>query len=114
MVGRDASQGRASPGDLFWSALPIVLVTAAVAAALLVVFGMVDAGPGSSAVPVLITALFVIFNRFFDLTCQLLRGVGRFEADAALQLANTVAFIAGSVGVIAAGYGVTAVSRFTA
>jgi O-antigen/teichoic acid export membrane protein len=107
--GRDASAGRASLGELFWSALPIVLVGAVVVAGLFVVFGAVDSGPGSTTAPVLITALFVVFNRFFDLISQLLRGVGRFELEAALQLANAFAFIGGSVAVIAAGYGVTAV-----
>jgi O-antigen/teichoic acid export membrane protein len=107
--GRDASQGRASFGELFWAALPIVLVTAVAAAVLLAVFGAIDAGPGSTAVPVLLTALFVLANRVLDLICQLLRGVGRFELEAGLQVANAVAFIGGSVAVIAAGYGVTAV-----
>ena len=107
--GRDASQGRASFGELFWAALPIVLVTAVAASALLVVFGAVDAGPGSTTVPILVTALFVLFNRVLDLITQLLRGVGRFELEAGLQVANAVLFIAGSVAVIAAGYGVTAV-----
>ena len=101
--GRDASQGRASFGELFWAALPIVLVTAVLAAVLLAVFGAVDAGPGSTAVPVLLTALFVLVNRVLDLICQLLRGVGRFELEAGLQVANAVAFIGGSVAVIAAG-----------
>ena len=73
------------------------------------VFGAVDSGPGTTTAPVLITALFVIFNRFFDLICQLLRGDGRFELEAGLQSANAILFIGGSVAVIAAGYGVTAV-----
>jgi O-antigen/teichoic acid export membrane protein len=109
VAGRDASAGRWALGDLFWSALPIVLVSAVAAAAVLVAFGAVDSGPGTSTVPVLIMALFIVFNRFFDLISQLLRGVGRFELEAALQLANAIGFIGGSVAVIAAGYGVTAV-----
>jgi O-antigen/teichoic acid export membrane protein len=109
VAGRDASAGRASISSLFWSALPIVLVSAAVAAGLLVAFGAVDSGPGSTAAPVLLAALFVVFNRFFDLISQLLRGVGRFELEAALQATNAVAFVAGSVAVIVAGYGVLAV-----
>jgi O-antigen/teichoic acid export membrane protein len=109
VAGRDASAGRASIGRLFWSALPIVMASALAAAILLVVFGAVDSGPGSTTAPVLITALFVMFNRFFDLICQLLRGEGRFELEAALQSANAILFIGGSVAVIAAGYGVTAV-----
>jgi O-antigen/teichoic acid export membrane protein len=109
VAGRDASAGRASIGRLFWSALPIVLASALVAAILLITFGAVDSGPGTTTAPVLITALFVIFNRFFDLICQLLRGEGRFEVEAGLQSANAILFIGGSVAVIEAGYGVTEV-----
>ena len=57
----------------------------------------------------LITAAFVLFNRLFDLIGQLLRGVGRFTFEATLQGVGAVAFIAGSIVVMAAGYGVTAV-----
>ncbi|MBN1528598.1 MAG: oligosaccharide flippase family protein [Thermoleophilaceae bacterium] len=109
VAGRDASAGRGSVGELFWSSLPIVLVTSLVAAVLLPIFGAVDSGPGSTWAPVLLTALFVIFNRFLDLICQLLRGDGRFELEAALQMAGAVLFIGGGIAVTVAGYGVTAV-----
>ena len=109
VAGRDASSGQAQLGELFWSALPIVLVSAVVAAVLLPIFGAFDAGPGSSFAPVMIAAAFVVFNRLLDLIGQLLRGVGRFEFEAALQLGGAVAFIAGAIVVTAAGYGATAV-----
>ena len=49
--------GNYSTDDLvFWAALPIVLVTAVSAAVLLAFFGAIDAGPGSTTVPVLLTA----------------------------------------------------------
>ena len=109
VAGRDASAGRAPVGELFYSALPVVLVGGALAGLLLVLFGAVDSGPGSSFLPILITAAFVLFNRLFDLIGQLLRGVGRFTFEATLQGVGAIAFIAGSIVVMAAGYGVTAV-----
>ena len=51
----------------------------------------------------------MVFNRFFDLVAQLMRGVGRFSLEAGLQLAGAVAFIAGATAVMAAGEGVAAV-----
>jgi O-antigen/teichoic acid export membrane protein len=109
VAGRDASAGRAAVGELFYSALPVVVVGAVLAGLLLLLFGAVDSGPGSSFLPVLIVAAFVLFNRLLDLIGQLLRGVGRFTFEATLQGVGAIAFIAGSIIVMAAGYGVTAV-----
>ena len=88
---------------------PVVLVSGALAALALPVFGAVDSGPGTTFVPVLLAAAYVLFNRFFDLTATLLRGVGRFSFEAILQSVGAVAFIAGSIAVTAAGLGVSAV-----
>ena len=80
-----------------------------VAALLLPIFGAVDSGPGSTFVPVLVTAAFVLFNRLFDFTATMLRGVGRFTFEAVLQSAGAVVFIVGASIVTIAGLGVTAV-----
>ena len=87
----------------------MVAVSAVVAALLLPIFGAVDSGPGSTFVPVLVTAAFVLFNRLFDFTATMLRGVGRFTFEAVLQSAGAVVFIVGASIVTIAGLGVTAV-----
>ncbi len=109
VASRDAAAGRASPGDLFYSALPVVAVTAVGAALILPIFGALDSGPGSSFVPVMVTAAYVLFNRLFDFTATMLRGVGRFTFEAVLQSAGAVFFIVGGSIVTIAGLGVTAV-----
>ena len=96
-------------GELFQDALPVVLVSGALAALLLPIFGAFDSGPGTTFVPVLLAATYVLFNRFFDLTSSLLRSVGRFSFEAILQSVGAIAFIVGSIAVTAAGWGVTAV-----
>ena len=109
VASRDASAGRASPGELFFSALPVVAVSAVLAALLLPVFGAFDAGPGSSFVPVLVTSAYVLFNRLFDFTATMLRSVGRFTFEAVLQSIGAVVFIVGASAVTIADMGVTAV-----
>jgi O-antigen/teichoic acid export membrane protein len=109
VASRDAAAGRASPGDLFSTALPVVLVTGGAAAVVLPVFGAIDSGPGSTFVPVLITAGYVFFNRFFDLTATLLRGIGRFKLEAVLQSAGAIGFIVAAIAATLAGWGVTGV-----
>lgn len=109
VASRDASAGRAQLGDLYRAALPIVVVSSLAAAAVLPILGAVDSGPGESLAPVALTAAFVVFNRYFDLVGELLRGVGRFTLEALLQLGGAIAFIAGATALMVAGYGVTAV-----
>jgi O-antigen/teichoic acid export membrane protein len=109
VASRDASAGRASPGDLFFSALPVVVVSAALAALVLPVVGAIDSGPGSTFVPVLVTTAYVFFNRMFDFTATMLRGVGRFTFEAVLQSAGAVFFIVGASIAVVADLGVTAV-----
>jgi O-antigen/teichoic acid export membrane protein len=60
-------------------------------------------------VPVAVTAAYVLFNRIFDFTATMLRGVGRFTFEAVLQSAGAVFFLAGGSIAIIAGAGVTAV-----
>jgi O-antigen/teichoic acid export membrane protein len=109
VASRDASAGRAPVGDLFHAALPVVAVSAAIAALTLPLVGAVDSGPGSSFVPILLAAGFVLFNRFFDFTATMLRGIGRFTFEAALQAGGAAVFILGASITTAAGLGVTAV-----
>jgi O-antigen/teichoic acid export membrane protein len=109
VASRDTSAGRATPGDLFFSALPVVVVSAVLAALILPVIGAVDSGPGSTFVPVLMTAAYVLFNRLFDFTATMLRGLGRFTFEAVLQSVGAIYFIVlGSLAIIA-DMGVTAV-----
>jgi O-antigen/teichoic acid export membrane protein len=109
VASRDVASGRLPVGQLFHDALPVVLVSGALAALLLPIFGAFDSGPGTTFVPVLLAATYVLFNRFFDLTASLLRSVGRFSFEAILQSVGAVVFIVGSIAVTAAGWGVTAV-----
>lgn len=106
---RDIAAGRGAAGDLFWGAVPVVAVSAALAALGLLVFGLVDSGPGSSAAVVAIAAAFVFANRTFDFLATTLRGLGRFQLEAALQAIGAAAFIAGGLAAAAAGLGVEAI-----
>lgn len=109
VAGRDVSAGRASPGDLYAAALPVVVVSAGAAALLVPGFAALDSGPGSTLVPALLVAAFVVFNRLFEFQATILRGVGRFNVEAAIQAAGAPVFIAGATAATAAGLGVSAV-----
>jgi O-antigen/teichoic acid export membrane protein len=109
VAGRDVSAGRARPGDLYAAALPVVVVSAGVAALLVPLFTAVDSGPGSTLVPALLVATFVLFNRLFEFQATILRGVGRFNVEAAIQAGGAVIVIAGGTAATAAGLGVSAV-----
>ena len=92
VASRDAAAGRQPVGELFHDALPVVLVSGGRwRRSLLPIFGAVDSGPGTTFVPVLLAAAYVLFNRFFDLTATLLRGVGRFSFEAILQSVGALA-----------------------
>jgi O-antigen/teichoic acid export membrane protein len=109
VASRDISAGRALPGDLFFAALPVVLCSAALAALVIPAVGAVDSGPGTTTVRVLLVAAFVLFNRFFDFEATTLRGLGRFNLEATLQLGGGLVFIAAATATTAAGLGVTTV-----
>ena len=109
VAGRDVSAGRALPGDLYAAALPVVVVSGAVAALILPLFAAVDSGPGSTLVPALLVAAFVLFNRLFEFQATVLRSLGRFNAEAAIQAAGAPVFIGGATAVTVAGLGVSAV-----
>ena len=109
VASRDISAGRALPGDIYAAALPIVVVAALVAALLLPLVAIADSGPGSTLLAGLLIAVFVLFNRLFEFQATTLRGVGQFNAEAAIQAGGGALFIAGATALTAAGYGVTAV-----
>ncbi len=109
VAGRDVSAGRALAGDLYAAALPVVVVSGAVAALILPLFAAVDSGPGSTLVPALLVAAFVLFNRLFEFQATILRSLGRFNAEAAIQAAGAPVFIGGATAVTVAGLGVSAV-----
>jgi O-antigen/teichoic acid export membrane protein len=109
VAGRDLSAGRALPGDIHRAALPVVVVSAGVAALALPPFAAVDSGPGSTLAPILLIAGFVLFNRLFEFQATMLRALGRFNTEAAIQAGGAPVFIAGAIAVTVAGLGVSAV-----
>jgi O-antigen/teichoic acid export membrane protein len=109
VTSRDISAGRATPGALFWAGAPVVAASALLAAVALPIFGLVDSGPGSSLVPVAVTAAFVLFNRAFDFIGTTLRGLGHFNLVAGIEAAGAVALLVGGIAVTVADLGVTAV-----
>ena len=109
VASRDISGGRALPGDLYAAAWPVVVISAGLAALALPLFAAVDSGPGSTLVPALLIAAFVLLNRVFEFHATALRGLGRFNLEAAIQAGGAVVFIAGATATTAAGLGVSAV-----
>ena len=109
VAGRDLSAGRALPGDIEAAALPVVIVSAGVAALAVPAFTAVDSGPGSTLVPALLIAAFVLFNRLFEFQATMLRALGRFNTEAVIQAGGAALFIVGGTAATAAGLGVSAV-----
>jgi O-antigen/teichoic acid export membrane protein len=109
VVSRDVAAGRGSPGQLYWTALPVVGVSALAAGAFLNLFAVVDSGPGSSVGLIAIAGAFVVGNRLFDFTGAVLRALGRFNFEAGLQVVGTLFFIGGATATTAAGWGVSSV-----
>ena len=67
-------------------------------------------GAGSTLVPALLVAAFVLFNRLFEFQATILRSLGRFNTEAAIQAAGAPVFIGGATAVTVAGLaGVSAV-----
>jgi len=106
IAGRDISAGRHPAAELFWTAWPVVLVSAVLAAASLAVFGALDSGPGSTFGAVAVVTAFVLSNRVFDYAAVTLRSLGRFQFEAVLQASGTAVFLVLGVAVAAAGGGV--------
>jgi len=109
IAGRDVAAGRRSPAVAYWSALPIVLAGGMIATSAMLLFGLLDGGPGSSAPMLLAAGAFVIFNRLLGLGLDMLRAVGRFGVEASIETIGTVLLVAGATAAAATGLGVTAV-----
>jgi O-antigen/teichoic acid export membrane protein len=109
LASRDVAAGRAEPGAAFWSATPIVLGAAALSAGLLAAFAAVFSGPTPRASAIVLAAAVVAGRSLFVFAAGMLRGLGRLELEAALQLGGAVAFVLGAVAAAAAGLGVAGV-----
>ena len=108
VAGRDVSSGRTPVSRAYWSALPVVLVSGAVAGTGLLCFGLLDIGPGTTPGLLLIAAGYVVFNRLMGLGLDMLRALGRFGLEAAMETIGTLALVAAAIAVAAAGLGVEA------
>lgn len=109
IAGRDVASGLRSPAVAYWSALPIVLAGAAVAAGAMLAFGLIDDGPGSTISMLLFAGAFIVFNRLLGLGLDMLRALGRFGVEVAVETVGTVLLVTGAIAVAATGLGVTAV-----
>jgi O-antigen/teichoic acid export membrane protein len=108
-ASRDVSSGRTDPATAFWSALPVTAVGSLLAAFTLLLFAAFDSGPGSAPHLLALVAGFVVANIFYSFSMTMLRGVGRFGVEAALQLASGLSFLVAGVGAAVAGLGITGV-----
>jgi len=109
IAGRDVAAGVRTPAVAYWAALPLVLAGGTLAALAMLLFGLIDDGPGTSAPMLLAAGAFVVFNRLFGLGLDMLRAVGRFGAEVTVETAGTILLVAGASAVAATGLGVTAV-----
>lgn len=108
IAGREVAAARRSPGAAYWTALPITAATGALASVAMLLFGLLDFGPGVT-MPMLVAAGgYVIFNRLFSLGLEMLRAVGRFASEVAIETGGTVLLVAVASAVAAGGGGVTA------
>jgi len=108
-ASRDVAAARMSPGAAFAASIPVVAVGAAITSAVTFAFGILGSGPGSTAGLLLLVVGVVFANTCLNFVDTMLRGVGRFTAEAALQIVSAFAFLALAVGAAAAGLGLWAV-----
>jgi O-antigen/teichoic acid export membrane protein len=109
IAGRDVAAGRSSPAESYWSAIPLVALAGLVAAAGLIAFGLIDSGPGGTIGVLGIAAVFIVFNRLVGVGLEMLRALGRFGLEAAIETTGTVLLVAAASVVAALGLGVSAV-----
>ncbi|MEA2191322.1 MAG: Polysaccharide biosynthesis protein [Solirubrobacteraceae bacterium] len=109
IAGRDVAAGRRSPAVAYRSAMPVALAGGAVSAAAMLLFGLIDDGPGTSESMLLVAGAYVIFNRLLGLGLDMLRALGRFKVEASIETGGTVLLVAGATVAAAVGLGVTAV-----
>jgi len=98
---REISSERRTPAEAFWSSAPVIGLGATLALTAVLVFGLVDSGPGSSGVPLLLACLFVALNTWFNFAASALRGVGRQVYEAVLQGSGAVFFVAAAAAALA-------------
>jgi O-antigen/teichoic acid export membrane protein len=108
-ASRELSAGRSTAADAFWSGLPVAGIGAAGGALAMLLFSLVAGGPDPSAELTLLAALFVAVNLVGSFVTTMLRGLGRFVAEAGLQLAGAGAFLAAGIAAAALGWGLTGV-----
>jgi O-antigen/teichoic acid export membrane protein len=109
IAGRDVAAGRSTPAESYWAAIPLVVLAGVAAAVGLLVFGLIDAGPGVKVGVLAIAAGFIIFNRVQGVGLDMLRALGRFGLEATIETAATVLLVVGASVIAALGLGVAAV-----
>lgn len=109
IAGRDVAAGRRSTAEAYWSALPIVLAGGILAAVGMLLFGLLDTGPGTTMSMLLAASGFIVFNRLFWLGLDMLRALGRFRAEVLIETAGTLLLVAAATATVEGGLGVTAV-----
>ncbi|MCA1689241.1 MAG: oligosaccharide flippase family protein, partial [Actinobacteria bacterium] len=109
VAGREVSAGRRDAAAAYWDAFPIVLAAGIVAALALIAFGLIDRGPGMTTAELIVAGAVVIFNRLVGLGTDMLRSLGRFGVEAAIETTGTILLVAAASVLASRGLGVTAV-----
>jgi O-antigen/teichoic acid export membrane protein len=109
VASREVAAGREPTRAVFWSGVPAIAVGSLVAAGALAAFGLVDSGPGSAGLLLALAAIYAAANTFFNYLSAILRGIGRFKLEAALQLGGMVVAVTGGILIMVAGGSITAV-----
>jgi O-antigen/teichoic acid export membrane protein len=109
VASREVAAGKEPTRVVFWSGIPAIALGALVAGGTLALFGLVDSGPGSAGTLLGLAAAYAAANTFFNYLSAILRGIGRFQLEAALQLGGMVVAVAGGIVIIATGGTVTGV-----
>jgi len=107
VTSREIASARDHPGTLFWSALPAIMVGASLAGTAMIGLGMIDGGPGTGGLVLVLMGIFVAANAVLTYLLSVLRALGRFGAAAGLIGVSTIALVGASVAVAAAGGGLT-------
>jgi len=109
VASREVAAGDESTRVVFWSGVPAIGLGALVAAGTLALFGLVDSGPGSAGLLLALTALYAAANTFFNYLSAMLRGIGRFQLEAVLQLGGMVVAVGGGIVIMVNGGSITEV-----
>jgi O-antigen/teichoic acid export membrane protein len=109
VASREVAAGKEPTRVVFWSGIPAIALGALVAGGTLALFGLVDSGPGSAGTLLGLAAAYAAANTFFNYLSAILRGIGRFQLEAVLQLGGMIVAVAGGIVIIATGGTVTGV-----